>query len=740
MMDRGAVAVLGRASRRLFLKRGMVGLAATVSVGLLSACAPAAPAAKPVESKPAETKPAAPASTTAPAAAAPAKPAESKPAESAKPAAKAEEPKIGKQLIGKLEGPEVLRDAKRPARLAEAPMLAEMVKAGKLPPIEQRIPEEPMIVKPLHEIGKYGGTWRRGFTGPADGENGNRIVSTDKLLFWDFTGTKLDPAVARAWEATDGNRTFTFSLRKGHKWSDGQPFTADDILFWYQDIYQNKDLVPVGTAELSIDGKPGTVEKVDETTVRFKFPDPYPMFFEVIGGSTFIGGSQATRGDIMGGPLAPAHYLKQFHPKYTPPEKLAEMATAANFDNWVNLFKFKVNWRLNVELPTLTPWKTVTPINTPTWVLERNPYYYALDPEGNQLPYWDKIQMNLAENLEVLNLRAIAGEYDEQERHTDLGKLPVFLENRQKGGYVVWLDPSLNGSEAAFHVNQSYEGDPEITKWLTNRDFRHALALGIDRDQLNETFWLGVGTPGSIVPDEGTPYSPGPEWRTKWATLDVKQANDLLDKIGLTKKDSEGFRERTDGKGRLRIEVVTTGAAFVPWTAISEAVAQQWKKIGIQADIVEQERSLVGRRVQANEHQIAVFGNDGSEMLFSYPNFALPTTLGTLGSMMGPLHANWYASNGAQGKKPEDPQMLKALEMFRAAAGQEDDQRIKTGQEIWKILAEETYSIATVGLSPAVLGVRIVKNNVGNIPERQANGQHVRTPCSSHPTTFFFKS
>ena len=446
-------------SRRALLRTGTGVLVGISGVSLLAACAPSAPATKPAESKPAEpAKPAAPAATTAPAApAATAAPAAAKPAEAAKPAApaataapaaaakpaaKAEEPKIGKQLIGKLEGPEVLPDAKRPEKLGEAPMLAELVKAGKLPPVEQRVPMEPMIVKPLQEIGKYGGTWRRGFTGPADGENGNRIVSTDKVVFWDYTGTKLRPALSKSWEMGEGGKTFTFSLRKGHKWSDGAPFTADDFMFWFEDIYQNKDLTPGPTAEFAINGKPGTMAKVDETTVRFTFPEPYPLFIEVLGGgNTQLGAGQATRGDIMGGVYAPAQYLKQFHPKYTDPAKLDQMAKDAKFDNWVNFFKFKLNWRLNVELPTLGPWKTVSPINTPAWVLERNPFYYALDTEGNQLPYFDKIQMTLAENLEVLNLRAIAGEYDWQERHTDLGKLPVFLENQQKGNYTAQARP-----------------------------------------------------------------------------------------------------------------------------------------------------------------------------------------------------------------------------------------------------------------------------------------------------------
>jgi ABC-type transport system substrate-binding protein len=715
-------------SRREFLRAG----GGAMGLGLLAACAPQPPAPSPTAApaKPAEaakpaatTAPAAPAATTAPA---------------AKPAAKVDETRPGKHLIGKLEGPEILADAGRPDKLGEAPMLAQMVQAGRLPPVEQRVPLEPMVVKPLHEIGKYGGTWRRGFTGPADHENGNRIISTDKLIFWDYAGAKQKPSVARTWEIGDGGRTFTFFLRKGHKWSDGAPLTADDFMFWYEDIYQNKDLTPTPTAEFSINGKPGTMEKVDETTFRFRFPEPYPLLMDILGGSTYLGSSQNQGADPqLRGPVAPAHYLKQFHPKYAPQAELDRMAREAQFDNWVNLFKFKANWRLNVDLPIIGPWKTVTPINTPTWTLERNPYYYAVDPAGNQLPYWDRIQMTLAENLEVLNLRAVAGEYDWQERHIDLGKLPVFLENQQRGSYTVRLDPASNGTDAAIHFNQSYDGDPEIAKWMRNRDFRHALALGIDRDQLNETFWLGVGTPGSIVPIEDSPYNPGPEWRTTWATLDVNQANQLLDKIGLTQKDSEGFRLRTDGKGRLRLEMVTVGGAFVPWPRVGEMVGQQWKRIGIQADVIEQERSLAFRRRDGNELQMVMWVNDGSELLYAFPVHAIPVQPD---AMMGPFIGRWYASGGSQGMKPEDPELLRALELYRSAAGQDEQQRIKTAQEIWKILAEETYSIGTVGLSPAVMGVRIVKNNVGNVPERQFNGQHGRTPCTSHPTTLFFKS
>jgi len=261
--------------------------------------------------------------------------------------------------------------------------------------------------------------------------------------------------------------------------------------------------------------------------VVFEFPESYFLFVDILAGDTLIGGGQATgmaRASFMGA-YAPAHYLKQFLPKYSSQEEVQNKAKAANFDSWKSYFRFRTNWTLNPDLPVLGPWKTASPINTPTWGLERNPYYWAVDTAGNQPPYIDRIVMNLAENLEVLNLRAISGEYDLQERHISLPKLPVYIENQKKGNYSIHLDTSQSGCDAALLVNTAFEADPEMGKWLTNRDFRRAMSLGIDRDQLNEALWLGMGTPGSAAPAEDVAISPGKEYRKKWAVLDIKQAN-----------------------------------------------------------------------------------------------------------------------------------------------------------------------------------------------------------------------
>src|SRR5262245_52336471 len=645
----------------------------------------------------------------------------------------------GASLIGKLEGPEVVTDpAQFPTSLQEAPQLAELVKAGKLPPVAERIGQDPLVLKPLQGIGKYGGTWRRGFTGPADFWNGYRCCSgPDHLFFWDYTGDKVVPNIAKSYEFGAGGRTLTVHLRRGMKWSDGQPFTADDFVFWYQDVYSNKELFPTPAAVMMIHGKPGEIVEVDTHTVMFSFPEPYYMLPDILAGSTALGG-QTNQGIIGMGGYAPAHYLKQFHPKYISKEDLDNKVKEVKFDNWVNLFKFKIDWALNPDLPVVSPWKTVTPINTPTWTLERNPYSIWVDSDGNQLPYIDRVVLTLAENLEVLNLRAIAGEYDLQERHVDLGKVPVILENQQRGGYKLHLDPGDYGGDMIIKFNLSYEADPEIAKWFNNADFRRALSLGIDRDQINETFWLGTGTPSSVVPADHNKYNPGPEYRTLWSTYDPKKATEMLDKIGLDKKDAEGYRLRGDGKGRLRIEITTLGGQFLQFTQIAEMIREQWKKLGIDLSVQEVERSLAIKRAAANEQQLGAWNNDGSEHLFTFPVHVFPYNIENVATS-GPLYAKWYQSAGAQGKEPP-PHLRELMEKFRLAFGVPEEERVKLGKEIWKIAAEEAYVIGVIGMGAASMGVRLAKVNLGNVPSRQYNSPDGKTPGISRPVTFYWKN
>ena len=656
-------------------------------------------------------------------------------------AAAAQQPDLSQSgLVGKLENPTIITDqAQWPKKFSEAPALAELVKAGKLPPVEQRIPQEPMVIKPLRSVGKYGGTWRRGFLGPGDSENGNRVRASDKLLFWDVNGTQIAPNVAKGWEtSTDGRRTTLF-LRKGMKWSDGAPFTADDFMFWFEDMYQNKDLIKSPAPELATNGKPGRISKVDETTVLFEFDDPHFLFASQLAGDTQVGGGQSRlqSEERELGLYAPAHYLKQFLPKYSSVDTVNARAKAAGFDNWAQFFKIKSDWRLNPDVPTISAWRMVQPINSQTWVLERNAYFWAVDTAGNQLPYLDKVQLTLAENPEVINLRAIAGEYDYMERFIDLAKLPVFLENAARGKYKVHLDPGFNGSDSELKFNFAYRLDPEIQKWFANLEFRRALALGIDRDQINEAFFLGLGVPGTPIPADIIPESPGKEWRQRWATLDVAKANAMLDAIGLKKKDAEGFRVRTDNGERLRLQIDVAQTLSPTWPQQAEMIIQQWRAIGISADMRLFERSLFSTRVRNDQNQIVLWSNNGSESMYLYTIPVLP--IDPQSSFGGAAYAQWYASNGAIGIKPTDPELLKGFELLRGAAGEPEERRIQIAQDIWKLLVDQVWSIGMVGQSPAYMGTRVVNERLENVPARTCVSQHCRTPRSGHPEQWYYK-
>ena len=631
--------------------------------------------------------------------------------------------------------PMVITDPARvPAAFKESPELASQVAAGKLPAVADRVGKDPLVIQPTRDIGRYGGTWRAGFTGPADNQNIQRLCH-DHLLYWDATVTKVIPNVAKAWEISNGGKTITFTLRRGMKWSNGDSFTADDIMFWFEDMYGNDELNPSKAAWMAINGKQGIVEKIDEVTVAFKFESPYYGFVEEV--ACLGAGGHFTNGSLAMGIYAPSKYLKQFHPKYTSAEEVDKKAKEAKFDNWVLFFKNRNNANLNTELPVVTAWRVTSPINTPVLGLERNPFYFGVDTEGNQLPYIDKIQMTLAENLEVLNLRAIAAEYDFQVRHIDLAKVPVYKENEARGNYTVKFWLWQHGTDAGFFMNQDFDADPELRQWITSKDFRNALSLGMDRDQLNEAFWLGLGDPGSSAPGPASAFYLGPDSRKLNSVLDATKANELLDKLGLTKRDAQGFRQRLDGKGRLQLEVTTVGAAFINYTGIAQMVSEQWaRNLGIKANVTEVERSLMTTRLANNELQIRVWSNDGTDNPFTYPFHGLAYASD---SAIGPNSGKWWQSGGKIGTKPEGD-LMKQLELLNEGKGKPADERVAIGKEILRLMVDNNWVIGTVGISPAVLGVAIIGNNFGNVPDMVTGSTPGQTPGNARPEQFYFKS
>jgi len=607
----------------------------------------------------------------------------------------------------------------------EAPALAELVKAGKLPPVDQRLPEEPLVVPVVERVGQYGGVWRRAFLGPADFNNYVRVVY-DGLGRFSPDGAKIEPKVAAGWQASADFQTWTIRLRKGARWSDGAPFTADDILFWYKDVALNKDLTPVVPAWIrNADGTPALVEKVDAYNVRFTYKQPATLFLTALVAQD---GADRTYAVFL-----PAHYLKKFHPSYTKKEEIDKLVQAAGFKTWTELFATRNAPFENPERPTMAAWVPVTRASDQVFTLRRNPYFVGVDPDGNQLPYIDEVRFTFFADIQALNLAAIAGEMDMQERHIQMTNYPVFKENEKAGKYRVITWPTFGGADAVVAFNQSYKADPEVAKLLATKEFRIALSYAINRDQIKESVFLGLGEARQGVPAPWHPYFPGDEWAKKYTQYKPDEANKLLDGIGLSRKDAQGIRLMPNGKpAMIELSVVP---AFAAWPDTAQLIAKDWEKVGVKTVVQIRERALHFKMREANELQTEMWNEDTTA--FPYTGNAKVDVRTSPILTTGPLFKQWYESKGKEGMEPPAP-IKRIVELVDTARTVGPDGQVKAAQEIFRIWADNLYEVGTVGLTPMVQGVVVAGTRFRNVPTTLGNDWPLRSPGNARTEQFFF--
>jgi peptide/nickel transport system substrate-binding protein len=607
----------------------------------------------------------------------------------------------------------------------ESPALAEQVKAGKLPPVDQRLPENPLVVPVVERTGQYGGVWRRAFLGPADFNNYVRVVY-DALVRFSPDGAKIEPKIAAGWESSPDFKTWTIKLRKGARWSDGAPFTADDILFWHKDVLLNKDLTPALPGWMrNGDGSPAVVEKVDAQTVRFTYKQAATLFLTAL--------ANQDGGDRTYAVFLPSHYLKKFHPSYAKKEDIDRAVQAAGFKTWAELFAARNAPFENPDRPTMAAWVPVTRVSDQVFTLRRNPYFVGVDPDGNQLPYMDEVRFTFFADIQALNLAAIAGEFDMQARHIQMTNYPVFKENEKSGKYRVITWPTFGGADAVVAFNQSYKADPELGKVMATKDFRIALSYAINRDQIKESVFLGLGEPRQGVPAPWHPYFPGDEWARKYTQYKPDEANKLLDGIGLAKKDAQGIRLLPSGKP-LSIELSVV-PAFASWPDTAQLIAKDWEKVGVKTVVQIRERALHFRMREANELQTEMWNEDTTAFPFTgnakadVRNSPILTT--------GPLFKQWYDTKGKDGMEPPAP-IKKIVELVDTARTVGPDGQVKAAQEIFRIWADNVYEIGTIGLTPMVQGVVVVNSRLHNVPKTLGNDWPLRSPGNARPEQFFF--
>lgn len=595
----------------------------------------------------------------------------------------------------------------------EAPMWAEMVAAGELPPLEERLPAEPLVVEPIESIGQYGGTWRRAFRGIADFHAFGRMVY-DPMLRWPRDpNDPVQPGLAKEWSFNEDGTELTLTLREGLKWSDGAPFTTADITFWWEDIELDTNITPAPHAEWVVNGEPMTVEVIDDLTIKLIFAGPNGMAETV--GLAFHGNQWPLAFERFGF-FAPRHYLEQFHPKYN-----SEYTDYATFEEKANDF--------NVERPVMTAWKITEfePGGT-EMVAERNPYYWKVDPDGKQLPYIDRIHFTLVGDNEAINLMAMAGDIDMQNRGLSLSNITAFHENAEAGNYRVGLWSTANASHETFFLNQSY-GDPQYRELFQNLDFRIALSHAIDRDLINEIAYLGQATPRTTTVVDSSPYFIE-EIENVYGEFDPDRASELLDSLGLL-VGADGFRTFEDGTViDLIIETQDTGAQL----DVVELVAENWNAIGLRTSIKTMTRDIYWPRAIGNEVMIATWGTDRGLVPMVDPLYQFPFDER---SWMGPLFGIWYKTGGAEGEEPPAyfKEVMDLYDEYRTTV--DSDRQVEIGKEIVRISTEQLFTIGTVGMAPVPV---IVKNNFHNVIIDQSFVADwiIMAPGTQDPSHYYF--
>ena len=591
----------------------------------------------------------------------------------------------------------------------EAPMLAAMVAAGDLPPLPDRLPEEPAVLWPFAvdnpEIGKYGGTIQ--VFAVDNNPWGDLLEETERgsYIFRTNEDGEILPDLIRDYEVSADETVFTLHLRKGMKWSDGAPFVADDFVFMWKDMALNEEV----KSWFNNDEPLERIVKVDDYTLRYEFKVPYPTF--VLNAVSWRGG------DWMR--FAPKHYLEKWHIEYN--EDANELAKSEGFENWWEAFNH--HWQVapsnDIEKPMVQPW--VFEEFTSTYrTFVRNPYYYAVDRAGNQLPYIDRVVSSIVDP-EVYNLKIMSGEADLAFMNTSFQNYPLYKENEEQGGYRVVLIPGMTGAAVAYHLNQNHS-DPVQRELYQDVRFRRALSTAINRDEINESVYFGVATPRqATIPSAASYYKP--EWGEDhpYAGYDPAAANRLLDEIGLTERDGDGFRKRSDGKTVQLIVGYSSGISGAEET-VHELIKEYWEEIGLKVLLKPEEYAIYFERVQAGEHDV-IGTAEGFEHEFKY-FIVSPETI-----RFGPLWHQWLRANQSvqEGKTTladyeggtlpgeEPPQKIKDfydLQARKYASRYRSPEYMALSEEIFDWYAEETVLIGTVGMVPTPL---VAADNLGNV-------------------------
>ena len=580
------------------------------------------------------------------------------------------------------------------AALQETPFFEKAVASGELPPVAIRVPREPALAE-LETIGRPGGDLRMLMASPKD----TRLMTVygyARLVAY-TAALALVPDILERIDVEDG-RSFTLHLRAGHRWSDGQPFTAEDFRYWFEDVAENRQLSPSGLpVALLPNGEAPRFEVLDEQTIRYSWSRPNPLFLPALAGPDplFI--------------YCPAHYLKQFHSKYADKATLAALVKQAGVRNWASLHnKLGAMYRAdNPDLPTLEPWVLKTKPPADRIVFERNPYYYRVDGAGHQLPYIDRVVLSIA-NSRIIPAKTGAGESDLQARYLSFDDYTFLKAGEAANGYNVLLWRTGPGSQLALYPNLNVD-DEAWRSLVRDIRFRRALSLAIDRHELNQVIFFGLAIEGQ---NTVLPQSPlyRPEYRSAWAAFNLAEADRLLDQIGLY-RGSDGLRHLPDGRS-LDIVVEDSGESSEK-SDVLELIRDSWARVGIRLFSRPMQLTLFRRRVFSGQTLMSLdkgIENGLATAAMSPSEFA-PTTQQQL---EWPKWGQYVETKGTAGEPPGLPEAVRLKSLYDSwLTATSSDEQTRTWHEMLRIWAEQVYSI---GLVAGVEQPVVVNRQLRNVP------------------------
>ena len=606
----------------------------------------------------------------------------------------------------------------------ETPYFAEQVESGALPPVAQRVPEKPGVADfglKDRAVGRQGGDMRL-LMGRSKDVRLMVVYGYARLVAYD-RNYDIVVDILESVEVDDG-RTFTLRLRKGHRWSDGHPFTSEDFRYYWEDIADNPELSPYGLSPVfTVDGELPKFEVIDDRTVRYSWTKPNPFFLPALAG---------TRPAYI---YAPSHYLRKYHARYSDRAKLDAKAKKKGQRNWasIHIKKYRPYKNENPDLPTLQPWVNTTKKPSIRFVFVRNPYYHRVDGDGRQLPYIDRVILNIAD-AKLIPAKTGAGESDLQARSLSFSDYTFLKESEQRTDNRIRLWQTTKGSHIALFPNLNVD-DPVWRELVRDVRFRRALSLAIDRGAINQVIYYGLATEGNNSVHENSPLYK-PRYRQAWTQFDLKTANALLDELGLTQRDSRGIRLLPDGRA-MKI-IVETAGEDTEQTDVLELIHDNWLKAGIKLFSKPLQREVFRNRIFAGSTLISVWGGleNGLPTADMTPEALAPTNQQQL---QWPKWGQFFETGGKVGEPvdmPEAAELLKLNEAWLAAS----DRNVRL--EIWrKMLDVVTEQMFSIGLVAAVPQPVVVNKALRNVPQKGVYNWEPGAHFGIYrPDTFWFES